>query len=82
MQYIAAFQKIYKNNVHFLRFMGIVVKAFTNKSGVKTGGPASSSLFVICIEPFLQCLRDRCGAGDVGGAFADDIGYVVLNVSV
>ena len=77
-----AFQKLYKNNVHFLRFMGKVFRAYTNESGVKTGGTASGTIFVICIEPFLQMLRSRCGPRDFGRGFADDIGYVIFDLKV
>ena len=78
--YIRAFKKIYANNVHFMRFMGKVYKAYTNASGVKTGGTASGIIFVLCIDPFLLFLRSRCGPRDFGRAFADDIGYIICNI--
>ena len=77
--YIRAFKKVYKNNVHFLRFMGKVYKAYTNDSGVKTGGTASGTIFVLCIDPFLHMLRTRCGPRDFGRGFADDIGYIIYD---
>ena len=80
--YIKAFQKVYKNNVHFLRFMGKVYRAYVNASGVKTGGTASGTIFVLCIDPFLQLLRSRVGPRDFGKGFADDIGYIILDISV
>ena len=78
--YIRAFKKIYANNVHFMRFMGKVYRAYTNASGVKTGGTASGTIFVLCIDPFLHLLRSRCGPRDFGRAFADDIGYIVCDI--
>ena len=77
--YIRAFKKVYKNNVHFLKFMGKIFRAYTNASGVKTGGTASGTLFVLCIDPFLRMLRTRVGPRDFGRGFADDIGYVIFN---
>ena len=61
--YIRAFQKLYVNNNHFLKFMGQVFFAYVNMGGVKTGGPASSSLFVLCIDPFLIMLRAHAPPG-------------------
>ena len=80
--YIRAFKKVYANNVHFLRFMGRVFRAYTNASGVKTGGTASGTLFVLCMDPFLCMLRQRCGPRDIGRAFADDIGYVIFDIRI
>jgi hypothetical protein len=80
--YIKAFKKIYKNNVHFLRFMGKVFRAYVSASGVKTGGTASGTLFVLCIDPFLHMLRSRVGPRDFGRGFADDIGYVIFNIVI
>ena len=80
--YIKAFQKMYANNVHFLRFMGRVYRAYVNASGVKTGGTASGTLFVLCIDPFLHLLRSRMGPRDLMRAFADDIGCVIFNLGV
>ena len=34
-RFIRAFKKLYANNVHFLRFMGKVYRAYVNASGVK-----------------------------------------------
>ena len=80
--YIHAFKKVYKNNVHFLRFMGKVFRAYVNASGVKTGGTASGTIFVLCIDPFLQLLRSRIGPRDFGRGFADDIGYIILDIEL
>lgn len=80
--YIRAFKKVYRCNVHFLRFMGRVFQAYVNASGVKTGGTASGSIFVLCIDPFLRMLRDRCSPRDLGRAFADDIGYVMIDIRI
>ena len=80
--YMKAFRKVYANNVHFLRFMGKVYRAYVAASGVKTGGTASGSIFVLCIGPFLQLLRSQAGLRDFGRAFADDIGYVVIDITV
>ena len=80
--YVRAFKKMYANNVHFLRFMGRVYRAYVNASGVKTGGTASGTIFVLCIDPFLQMLRSRCGPRDFGRGFADDIGYVIFDLRV
>ena len=77
---IRAFKKVYANNVHFLRFMGRVYRAYANASGVKTGGTASGTIFVLCIDPFLHMLRSRCGPRDFGRAFADDIGYIICDI--
>ena len=78
--FIRAFKRMYRNNVLFLRFMGGIFRAYVNASGVKTGGTASGSLFVLCIDPFLCMLRDRCHPRDIGKAFADDIGYVIFDI--
>ena len=71
---------VYNNDVHFLRFMGRIYRAYVNASGVKTGGTASGTIFVLCIDPFLQMLRSRVGPRDFGRAFADDIGYMVFDI--
>ena len=79
-RYIRAFQKLYKKNVHFLRFMGKIFEAYVNASGVKTGGTASGTLFILCMDPFLHLLRSRCRPRDFGRAFADDVGYVIFDI--
>jgi len=79
--FINAFKKLYSKNNHYLKMLGRVFFAYVNESGVKTGGPASGSLFVLCIDPFLCMLRNRAHPRDIGRAFADDIGYVIYNLS-
>jgi hypothetical protein len=81
-RFIGAFKKLYFRNVHFLRFMGDVFRAYVNVSGVKTGGPASGPIFVLCIDPFLHLLRSHCSPQDFGRAFADDIGYVIMDIRI
>ena len=81
-RFIGAFKKLYFRNVHFLRFMGAVFQAYVNESGAKTGGPASGSIFVLCPDPFLQLLRSHCGPRDIGRAFADDIGYAIMDIRI
>lgn len=54
--YIRAFQKLHRNNAHFLRYMGKFYRAYINACGVKTGGTASGTIFVLNIDPFLQML--------------------------
>ena len=78
--YIRAFKKVYRNNLHFLRFMGKVYEAYVNASGVKTGGTASGTIFVLCIDPFLHMLQMQRGPRDIGRTFADDIGYVIFDL--
>ena len=77
--YINALKNLYSKNNHYLKMLGRVFFAYVNESGVKTGGPASGSLFVLCIDPFLCMLRNRAHPRDIGRAFADDIGYVIYN---
>ena len=81
-RYIRAFKRLYANNKHLLRFMGSVYVAYVNQSGVKTGGPASGSLFVLCLDPFLRMLQSVCQPRDIGRAFADDIGYVLYDIRI
>ena len=78
--YIRAFKKVYRNNLHFLRFMGNVYEAYVNACGVKTGGTASGTIFVLCIDPFLHMLQVQRGPQDIGRTFADDIGYVIFDL--
>ena len=80
--YIRAFKKVYYNNLHLLRFMGKVYEAYVNASGVKTGGPASGTIFVLCIDPFLRMLQAQRGPRDIGRSFADDIGYVIFDIKI
>ena len=60
--------------------MGKVYEAYVNASGVKTGGTASGTIFVLCIDPFLHMLQMQRGPRDIGRTFADDIGYVIFDL--
>ena len=48
--------------------------------GIIQGCPLSGSLFVIALNPFLNCFETLLGTGEIMRAFADDLGAVFRDV--
>ena len=70
------FRALYHNNRCFATFDGEVIFLYKILSGIIQGCPASGTVFVICVDPFLRLLNEVVKDPTIC-AFADDIGAIV-----
>ena len=79
--FLSALRELYKANFCDILFNGAVYDGFSICSGIKQGCPASGSIFVLCLDPFLRMLATLLP--DIRHelrAFADDMAIVVLHL--
>jgi len=74
------FKALYQDNQVFIKIDGVSYYFLTVLAGVLQGCPASGSLFVIVLNPFLILLERANGVRELTRAFADDIALVVATL--
>ena len=78
-EFIRACKWLYHDNHHSIRAHGQVFDSVVVSSGIRQDCPISPLLFLICIEPLLDRLRNDF-PNSTFGAYADDIGAVIQDV--
>ena len=70
------FKSLYADNNCYGCFDGKLLFLYVIKSGIIQGCPASGTIFVLVLDPFLRLLK-ACLTGSVSRALADDIGTLL-----
>jgi hypothetical protein len=78
-EFIEVVKLFYKGNKHFIKVHGMIFEGVSVHSGVRQGCPLSGLLFAICVDTLLRRISSDLGPLEKLGAFADDIGLVVLD---
>jgi hypothetical protein len=73
------FRALYADNLCFGCFEGEFILLYSILSGIIQGCPASGTIFVLVVDPFLRLLK-ACLQGSVSRAFADDIGTLIAQL--
>ena len=77
--FIEVVKLFYNGSKHFIKVNGMIFDGVTVHSGVRQGCPLSGLLFAICVDTLLRSISSNLGPLEILGAFADDIGLVVLD---
>ena len=74
------FRALYPNNRCFAVYGGVKHFLYEIRSGILQGCPASGSIFVLAIDPFLRMLRTELDSSRTK-AFADDLASLLTKLS-
>ena len=82
-EFINILRCLYAHHRVQMRVLGEVVEGFPVESGIKQGCPASGSLFVLCLDPFIRLLLEKIPrTKGIILAFADDLAAMLLQFEV
>jgi len=74
------FKMLYLSNKVFIRVDGEVLFFLEILAGILQGCPASGSLFVVVLNPFLEIMETTLRPGELIKAFADDLANVLKSL--